>query len=395
LGPWLAELSLREFARERKVSAVCLRFGSLVGDEEAASQPFDPRWLHIEDAVQGIEKALHFESESGEIHPGWRVFHIASGSEAKVPLGSAGRERFGYQPRHTFEEQRARSNPSTPLYTQDDWKNVLAPRQPIPSRPIRNVVIFGAGGPLASVTTHHLQNSYRLRLTDIRPLAEIAKTDPQGPNAPHPVSPSSPHEERIVDVTDPAAVMAACEGMDAILNCSVIREGVPGAFRVNSLGAYNIMKAAVAHRIRRVVHTGPQLIDTTHPASYDWDFEIAADAPVRSGEGLYSHTKLLGQEICRVFAEEYGLEVPVMLFTSFQNPETMRDGWVHPFTISWNDSALAMRRALEVGSLPSPYEVFNILADLPHGRYTNQKVKLLLDWEPHDNFERIWMKKRD
>ena len=51
------------------------------------------------------------------------------------------------------------------------------------------------------------------------------------------------------------------------------RGGVPfhdpvEAFRVNTLGAYNVIRAAVECGIRRVVQTGPQQVTNTMPGGY-------------------------------------------------------------------------------------------------------------------------------
>ena len=49
------------------------------------------------------------------------------------------------------------------------------------------LVLFGAGGPLAAVTAQQLAPAYRLRLTDLRPLATIAaEGKPQSKGAPLP-----------------------------------------------------------------------------------------------------------------------------------------------------------------------------------------------------------------
>ena len=34
----------------------------------------------------------------------------------------------------------------------------------------------------------------------------------------------------------------------------------------------------------------------------------------------------------------------------------------------------------------------NVLADLPHGRYSNEKAKRLLAWEPRDSMPHLWMR---
>src|SRR3712207_7054972 len=46
---------------------------------------------------------------------------------------------------------------------------------------------------------------------------------------------------------------------------------------------------------------------------------------------------------------------------------------IHPMTVSWEDAALAVRRAVEAPLLPRPFEVFHVMADLPHGKYSRSE----------------------
>ena len=73
---------------------------------------------------------------------------------------------------------------------------------------------------------------------------------------------------REVDVTDFDQVLAATRGMDAVINMTVMRHDPVEAFRVNTLGAYNVIRAAVECGIRRVVQTGPQQVTNTMPGGY-------------------------------------------------------------------------------------------------------------------------------
>src|ERR1041385_770999 len=120
------------------------------------------------------------------------------------------------------------------------------------------VAIFGAGGPVAAAAAAALQEHYTLRLTDVRPLAEIAaEGKPQSPGAPLPAVLPPPHECQVVDVADYDQVLEAARGMDALINCTVLRHELVPAFQVNLIGAYHVAKAAVEHGIRRIIHTGP------------------------------------------------------------------------------------------------------------------------------------------
>ena len=388
LSPWLAELSLRENTRLGPFNSVCLRLGTIVDDAAAARQPYDPTWVHIEDVAHAIQRALVYQPQHT---PNWSVFHImAPGLRAKIRLDyavSAG-AAFGYQPQHDFQASWLAEPETVSPKDNRTWRELLAPQQ-IPSRPIHNVVIFGAGGPMGAVTTQELASSYPLRVTDLRPITEIAtEANAQSPGAPLPIPLDAPHETIQVDVRDPDQVMAAVEGMDAIINCTVVRPHPVNAFLVNTIGAYNVMCAAVAHNIRRVVHTGPLVQHLRGVGDHMGDYDLHVDAPPRPYDHLYIHSKYLGTEICRVFAEFYGLEVPALLFMMLYDPTMPVPPW--PFMISWPDTGRSLRRALEVTSLPSPFEMVNISADLPHGRFDFRKAQDLLDWQPRDTLADFW-----
>lgn len=392
LSPYLAELTVREVARVMPLKAIALRLGEVVDDDAVKRRPADPRWLHVEDAVQAVERALVFEPDAAGPQTGWWVFHIVGGGQqTRFPLALAGQPPFGYAPRHDLAGDtklpRSAASPREPKRFTNQVGGAA-----------RRVVILGAGGPLAAVTAEALARDHVLRLADVRPLADIAaEGKPQSPGAPLPRLLGPPHEARVVDVADPRQVLDAARGMEAIVNCSVVRPHPVEAFRVNALGAYNVMRAAVECGIRRVVHTGPQQVSFAGPAGYWYDFGVSPDVPPRPGASLYILTKFLGQEICRIFAEEHDLEVPALLFSSFVNqanppPEPLG---AFAFSVSWEDAAEAVRAALHAPSFPRPFEAFHIVADLPHGKYPNDKAKDLLGWQPRDRLEGHWLRDLD
>lgn len=373
LCAWLAELGVREMTRSTRLSAVCLRLGQVVDDAATADQPFDPMWVHADDAAAAIQAALEHSTD------GWFIVHVPSADPRARFQFTRTPEEFAFAPRRGFAghaESRANAPPARP--------------SPISSRPaIRKVALLGAGGPLAAATARELAPDYILRLADIKPVEEILATgQPQSPGAPMPEAPRPPHAWRVMDVRDPAQVIAACEGVDAIINCTVLRNDPTDAFLVNTIGAYNVMRAAVAHGIRRVVHTGPFMLGAHDRTGYDWDHDIVDDVPPRPGkEWVYLMSKYFGQEICRIFAEHYGLVVPTLTFCQFVEPTTLYGPRIHPLTISWGDAARAIRCALEVAELPASFEYFHIGADLPHGVFRNDKAKRLLGWQPRDTLE--------
>ena len=91
-----------------------------------------------------------------------------------------------------------------------------------------------------------------------------------------------------VDITSYQQVYNVAQGMDAIMNFTVIRDDPDQSFHVNTLGAWHVMKAASELGIKKVIHTGPQSIRN----AYDQDFDIV-DVPRSPGTGYYGLTKFL------------------------------------------------------------------------------------------------------
>jgi nucleoside-diphosphate-sugar epimerase len=259
------------------------------------------------------------------------------------------------------------------------------------------VAIFGAGGPVGVMAARALQEQYTLRLTDVRPLAEIAAAGKaQSPGAPMPEVPPPPHEATLCDVRDYDQVLEASRGMDALVNCTVVRPDVALAFQVNMLGAYHVAKAAVALGIRRIVHTGPQLVITGAPADYMEDFDICDDVPERGSSGQYSLSKYLGGEITRVFAEHHGLEIAEFVYCAFRPADWPADAdgsGVFCYTTAWEDTGEPFRYALQApsSSFEKPLELFHITSRLPHGKFGGSgKAARLLGWTPRHDFVRLY-----
>ena len=243
------------------------------------------------------------------------------------------------------------------------------------------VLLIGANGMLGPHVVKALGNIHQLRLTDIND------------------APETVHEYVQLDVANLDAVTEAAEGMDAIVNLSVLRTDRKIAFDVNARGCYNVMASAIKNGIERVVNTGPHFT-IAGPSYEDFDFDINSEIPPRSGTGLYAHTKSLGQEICRVFAANHDLFVITLLFYHFLEPDKFIPGGPTsntefvPFSVTWEDAARVFVPALDVplGDLPTRSEIFNVLCDLPHGQFTNEKTKRILGWMPTDNLHTHWRK---
>jgi nucleoside-diphosphate-sugar epimerase len=372
LAPYLAETVVREASRVLPLKAIGLRMGA----------------VHVEDAAQAVTRALAFGGGNG-----WHTFHIVgAGRETRFALAQAGESGFGYAPRHAEvgSEAAAQGAMAEPLAPPEE------PRVP------KKVVVFGAGGPIASAFAGKAEKDHVLRLCDIRPLEQVVvEGRPQGPGAPVPSLLNTPHEVRVADITDHGQVLEAVDGVDAIVNLTAVRNDPVEAFRVNTLGTYNVMRAAVAKGIRRVVLSGPAQISLGGSAGYTSDDQvIGADVPPRPGTELYFVSKLLGQQIGKVFATECRLEAPCLLIGPLLNPDIEKRPQnvpygAYPFSVSWEDAGEAVHRALHAGHMPRWFEPLFVVADLPHGRFSNEKTKRLLGWKPADRLEQHWMRPSD
>jgi len=243
-----------------------------------------------------------------------------------------------------------------------------------------NVLLIGANGYLGPHVVRALAPDHRLRITDIKPAPAEIRREFAG------------HEFTDVDVTSLEQVMEASKGMDAIINLSVVRHDPVLAFGVNVMGCWNTMQAAERHRIRRIINTGPHF--TVAGPSYErFDHAIAPDVPPHPGTGLYPLTKSLGQEICRAFTLSHDVYVQDYLFYSFREAAELKQGAGGvPFVISWQDAAQVFRLGLdiELARLPSKCEVFFILADIPQGKFLNDKAKQILGFAPKDDMSLLW-----
>ena len=128
------------------------------------------------------------------------------------------------------------------------------------------ILILGSNGMLGPYVERVLQEDHQLLLTDVDKAYD-------GPN-----------EYRQLDVADLEGVVSAAEGVDAIVNLSVLSHDRQAAFDVNSRGCYNMMEAAVRHGIPRVINTGPHFT-IAGPSYEDFEFNISTEIPSQSGTG--------------------------------------------------------------------------------------------------------------
>lgn len=229
----------------------------------------------------------------------------------------------------------------------------------------KKVLFLGASGRVGPFLAPGLEGDYDLRLADIQPHPDGA-----------PIT--------AVDITSYEQVYEAARGMDAIMNFTVVRNDPVQSFHVNTRGAWHVMKAAVAHGIKKVIHSGPQSICHV----YEHDFDVV-DVPSAPGSGYYGCTKFLSREICRVFAQTYAIQTVYFVFSGLgPSPTGPMSGQDFPiFRVYWEDLQHACRLALEVESIPDHFQEFNMFSCEGHGKYRLDKVRSILGFAPTQEWE--------
>lgn len=234
---------------------------------------------------------------------------------------------------------------------------------------MKNVLLLGASGLVAPYIIPGLEQYYNLRLADIKP-------HPGG----KPIL--------TVDVTVYEQVLEAARGMDAIMNLTVNRHHPVLSFEVSTKGAYHVMKAAAELGIKKVLHTAPEMIIS----GYLHDFDIG-DVPQIPGSGYYFTTKLLSLEICKVYARTYQIHTLCYQFNGLgpkpAGPVTKQDLPGH-FRIVWEDLVQACRLAMEIESVPDYFQMFILHSYLPHGKYSIDKARRMLGYEPLERWDRYF-----
>jgi nucleoside-diphosphate-sugar epimerase len=255
------------------------------------------------------------------------------------------------------------------------------------------VCVFGAGGPVGRKVYETLKDHYRLRLTDIAGIEDVVARGGRGPWPTWTEGPESPHEWARVDVTKYGEVEAALAGCDAAINLTVNRSEPALAFAINVGGAYNILKAAAAQGLKRVIHTGPNTRTGGYEGDYRYEYRIPDGVSMRPGTGLYGHTKHLSVEMATAMAEAEGLDVMTLLVSRLRPSDAYdhRDGdVVQCFSIAFEELGDPFLCALKAPECPHANEVFNICAALSMDKWRTDKSERLLGWKAKERFERFY-----
>jgi dihydroflavonol-4-reductase len=124
------------------------------------------------------------------------------------------------------------------------------------------------------------------------------------------------------DLRDPAALAAACSGVDVVYHVAAVyrQAGIPReTYRaVNAYAVRDVIEAAARNGVRRVVHCSTVGVhgDVERPPAGE-------DAPLRPGD-VYQETKLEGERLAREAAGRLGIDVTIVRPTGIYGPGDRR-----------------------------------------------------------------------
>jgi nucleoside-diphosphate-sugar epimerase len=131
------------------------------------------------------------------------------------------------------------------------------------------------------------------------------------------------------DVRDPACCAQACDGMDVVVHCAAIHlsseisASPVRSIEINVKGTVNILQAAVAAGVRRVVYLSSAKVYGQLPS-----LPAVEDALLCPLEP-YGLTKVLGESHCARFHAKHGMETVILRPFSVYGPhQNMNNGYV-------------------------------------------------------------------
>lgn len=229
------------------------------------------------------------------------------------------------------------------------------------------VLITGAAGYVGRMLVPELEKDHDLRLGDLHPPAG----DPRGVR---------------LDVARVEDVLAAAQGMDAILHLAVA-SGQEGEieddafnqlrFDVNVKGTWNVLEAARRAGVRRLVHTSSIMVTWGYPPPAP----IAGDARARPA-GTYALTKHLGEVLCDQFAREYSMSIVCLRISKPIDPSDARRRGrpIRPQWLPTPDLVRAYRLALQATNID--FAIVTVVGESSRRRWSLSEAERLLGYRP-------------
>ena len=233
-----------------------------------------------------------------------------------------------------------------------------------PSIRFARLLLTGAAGALGRELRPRLKpHCETLRCSDIADLGNAAPGEEVAP----------------ARLEDAAAVLALCEGVDAVVHLGGVSTEQPWApiLQANIVGVYHLYEAARRQGVKRIVFASSNHVT----GFYRQDETIDTLAPPRP-DGLYGVSKAFGENLSRLYFDRFGLEtVCLRIGSSFPEPKDRR------MLATWLSSDDLER--LVVACLTTPvagHTVIYGLSDNSH-RWWDNRHAAHIGFRPQDSSE--------
>jgi uronate dehydrogenase len=155
---------------------------------------------------------------------------------------------------------------------------------------VKTLLVTGAAGNVASCLRPELAGRYRLRLSDIRPVADLG-----------------PDEDYVAgDISSLEEMLAATRGVDAIVHLGGY--AVEGPWKTildaNIVGLYNVFEAARSNGVRRILFAS-----SNHAVGFYRRDETIDHRVYPKPDSRYGVSKVFGEALGSLYADRYGMEV--------------------------------------------------------------------------------------
>ncbi|MBS0336585.1 MAG: NAD(P)-dependent oxidoreductase [Proteobacteria bacterium] len=158
---------------------------------------------------------------------------------------------------------------------------------------MKSVLITGASGEVATHLRRELAGNYKLRLSDLRPLAGKAKGETY----------------MKADLSRMADALRITKGVDAVVHLGGY--SVEGAWenilQANIEGCYNVFEAARRNKVKRILFASSNHSVGFYPRKQRIDHRVYPKPDSR-----YGVSKVFGEALGSLYADKYGMEVFVM-----------------------------------------------------------------------------------
>lgn len=234
---------------------------------------------------------------------------------------------------------------------------------------LRKILVTGAAGRIGSAFVRTHDADYALRLADIN-ITRLAQW---------------PGEALQLDITDLAACMRACEGIDTVIHLAAEvsadnQDFMASLLPTNMVGTFNMFQAARAQGCRRVVFaSSAQTIE-----GYPHDVQVHEAMPVRP-KNLYGVTKVFGEALGSYFAETSPLSVVAVRIA---NVAHFAEGEQHSARdvaayISVRDVVQLLARSVEAEV--AGFVIVNGVSDNRYKRLSLERSRAVLGYAPQDD----------